>query len=295
MSFCFDVKEEICKIEEKNDSCRLAQFYGMVLFSQSVNEKRIKFSTENVFVINRLQSLSASVLGVFFEMFENGVTYTATIKGDAMERLYEKFGMASDDGPILRLNESLLRQKDQFHAFLRGAVLAGGHFNDPSNSYHFDLVTVDYITAKSTHEYLNQRGIPCKMVVRRSNYVLYLKDSQQIHDLLYILGARTAAFELMDIKIDKETKNNINRVENCNHYNLDKAINKAVEQVRAIELIQEKVGLSVLPEDLLYVAILRKENPHKSLTELSVISEGRLSKPSLSRKLNKIIEFSKSI
>ena len=133
------------------------------------------------------------------------------------------------------------------------------------------------------------------MVVRRSNYVLYLKDSQQIHDLLYILGARTAAFELMDIKIDKETKNNINRVENCNHYNLDKAINKAVEQVRAIELIQEKVGLSVLPEDLLYVAILRKENPHKSLTELSVISEGRLSKPSLSRKLNKIIEFSKSI
>ena len=24
MSFCFDVKEEICKIEEKNDSCRLA-------------------------------------------------------------------------------------------------------------------------------------------------------------------------------------------------------------------------------------------------------------------------------
>jgi DNA-binding transcriptional regulator WhiA len=50
-----------------------------------------------------------------------------------------------------------------------------------------------------------------------------------------------------------------------------------------------------LPEDLLYVAVLRDENPTANLTELSAASDGRISKPSLSRKLNKIIEFSKRI
>ncbi len=295
MSFCFDVKEEICKIEEKNDACRLAEFYGMVLFSQSVTVDQLKFSTENVFVVNRLQSLSAAVLGIFFEMSETGVTYTSTMKGAPLQLLYEKLGMNSVDGPVMRLNEQLLRQKDQLSAFLRGAVLAGGYFSDPVSGYHFELVTADYITAKSTLEFLNQRRIPCKMVVRRSNYVIYLKDSQQIYDLLYILGARTAAFEFMNVKIEKETNNNNNRVVNCNAYNIDKALNKAVEQVHAIEVIKEKVGLSALPEDLLYVAILRQENPTKNLTELAALCEGRLSKPSLSRKLNKIIEFAKNL
>ncbi len=295
MSFCFDVKEEICKIEEKNDACKLAAFYGMVLFSQVVHQDQLKLSTENVFVINRLQSLSAGLLGVFFEMSETGVTYTAAMKDSALSSLYDKLGMQGSVEPEMRINEQLLRQKDQFAAFLRGAVLAGGYFSDPISGYHFELVTSNYITAKSTQEYLNQRRIPCKMVVRRSNYVVYLKDSQQIYNLLYILGARTAAFDLMNVKIEKETNNNNNRVDNCTAYNIDKALNKAVEQIHAIEKIKEKVGLSALPEDLLYVAILRQENPTKNLTELTALCEGRLSKPSLSRKLNKIIDFAKNI
>ncbi len=295
MSFCFDVKEEICKIEEKNDACKLAEFYGMVLFGQSVTGEHLKLSTENVFVINRLQSLSAALLGVFFEMSETGVTYMATMKGASLKLLYEKLGMSGAEGPLMRVNEQLIRQKDQLSAFLRGAVLAGGYFSDPVSGYHFELVTANYITAKSTLEFLNQRRILCKMVVRRSNYVVYLKDSQQIYDLLYILGARTAAFELMNVKIEKETNNNNNRVDNCTAYNIDKALNKAVEQIHAIEKIKEKVGLSALPEDLLYVAILRQENPTKNLTELTALCDGRLSKPSLSRKLNKIIDFAKGI
>lgn len=295
MSFCFDVKEELCKIEEKNDACKLAAFYGMVLFGQAVTADQLKLSTENVFVINRLQSLSAGLLGVFFEMSESGITYTAAMHGEPLVTLYQKLGMWSDEGPILRVSEQFIRQKDQFAAFLRGAVLAGGYFSDPLSGYHFELVTSDYVTAKSMQEVLNQHRIPCKMVVRRSNYVVYLKDSQQIYDLLYILGARSAAFDLMNVKIEKETNNNNNRVDNCTAYNIDKAMNKAVEQIHAIEKIKNAVGLSALPEDLLYVAILRQENPTKNLTELTALCEGRLSKPSLSRKLNKIIDFANKL
>lgn len=290
MSFCFDVKEELCKIEEKNDACKLAEFYGMVLFGQSVSQECLKVSTENVLVINRLQTLSANLLGVFFDMTESGVTYTATLKEDALSRLWVLLRMQD-----LRVNEQVINGKDLFVAFLRGAVLTGGYFSDPASGYHFELVTSNYVTAKSMLEVMNNRRIPCRMVVRRSNYVVYLKDSQQIYDLLYILGARSAAFDLMNIKIEKETNNNNNRVDNCTAYNIDKALNKAVEQVHAIEKIQEKVGLTALPEDLLYVAILRQEHRTSNLTELAKLCDGRLSKPSLSRKLNKIVEFAKNI
>ncbi len=295
MSFCFDVKEEICKIEEKDSACRAAELYGMVLFGQTVQEDFLKISTENVLVVNKLQNLSAALLNFFFEMDEVGVTYTATLEAPQLEKLYKVLRMMDDGVLALEVKEHLLSTKERFFAFLRGAVLSGGYFSDPFSGYHFELVTPYYAAAKSLLELVQTRGIPCKMVARRSNYVVYLKDSQQIYDLLYRLGARSCAFELMNVKIEKETNNNNNRVDNCAAYNMDKALNKAVEQVRAIERIQKTVGLSALPEDLLYVAVLRSENRTASLTELAAICEGKYSKPSLSRKLNKIVDFSKNL
>ncbi len=293
MSFSFDVKEELCKVREKDNICKAAELYGMVLFGQTVEEDQLKISTENVLVINHLQSLTTELLGLFFEMNEIGVTFNATLHGSNLSKLYQMLRMKEDAGISLEIKGHLLHSKDRFFAFLRGAVLSGGYLSDPLSGYHFELVTPYYSVAKSLLELMNSQGITCKMVVRRSNHVIYIKDSQQIYDLLYRLGARSSAFELMDVKIEKETNNNNNRVDNCAAYNMDKALNKAVEQIRAIETIQEKNGLSTLPEDLLYVAILRKENPTASLTELSTLSNGRISRAGLSRKLNKIVEFAK--
>ncbi len=293
MSFSFDVKEELCKVQEKDYICKAAELYGMVLFGQTVEENQLKVSTENVLVINRLQSITAELLGLFFEMSEIGVTFNATLHGTNLSKLYQMLRMNEDSGISLEIKSHLVHSKERFLAFLRGAVLVGGYFSDPFSGYHFELVTPYYSVAKSLLELMNNQGISCKMVVRRSNHVIYIKDSQQIYDLLYRLGARSSAFELMNVKIEKETNNNNNRVDNCAAYNMDKALNKAVEQIQAIEFIQKRDSLSALPEDLLYVAILRKENPTASLTELSTLSNGRISRAGLSRKLNKIVELSK--
>ncbi len=295
LSFSFIVKEELCKIDEKERNNRIAELYGMILFGQTLDSNQLKISTENVLVINHLQNLTAAHMNSFFEMSEVGITFYASMHGASLKKLYQSFGMLSDGEPVLQLRDTLIRGKKQFLSFLRGAVLSGGYFSDPASGYHFELVTSYYSIAKSVLEQINHFGIPCKMVVRRSNYVIYLKDSQQIYDLLYMLGARSAAFDLMNIKIEKETNNNNNRVDNCTAYNMDKALNKAVEQIRAIEHIRDTIGLSALPEDLLYVAILRQENPTSNLNELTALCDGRMSKPSLSRKLKKIIEFSKEI
>ena len=68
MSFSFDFKEELCKVQEKDNTCKAAELYGMVLFGQTVENEQLKISTENVLVINRLQTVAADLLGIFFEM-----------------------------------------------------------------------------------------------------------------------------------------------------------------------------------------------------------------------------------
>ncbi len=295
MSFCSDIKDELCKIELQEPSLKLAELYGLVLFGQAVENKYLKISTENVFVINRLQQLFSDLFGSFFEMKETTNAYTVSLEGAPLERLYRALRMNENGRLSLEVKEHLLHSKDRFYAFLRGALLSGGYLSDPMGGYHFELVTPYYGLSKSTLEVLHSFGINAKNLVRRSNYVVYLKDSQQIHDLLYVVGARSCAFELMNIKIAKETNNNNNRMDNCVAYNMDKALNKAVEQIHAIERIEKTVGLSSLSEDLLYVAVLRREHPTSSLTELTAFCDGKYSKPSLSRKLNKIVEFAGKI
>ncbi|MBR4087336.1 MAG: DNA-binding protein WhiA, partial [Clostridia bacterium] len=204
MSFSFDVKEELCKVQEKDNICKAAELYGMVLFGQTVEENQLKVSTENVLVINHLQSITADLLGLFFEMNEIGVTFNATLQNPNLAKLYQTLRMNEDRGVSLEVKSHLVHSKDRFFAFLRGAVLVGGYFSDPFSGYHFELVTPYYTVAKSLLELMNNQGISCKMVVRRSNHVIYIKDSQQIYDLLYRLGARSSAFELMNVKIEKE-------------------------------------------------------------------------------------------
>lgn len=292
MSFSFEVKEEICKIEEKDASCRLAEFYGMILFGQTVEPDFLKIATENVLVINRLHSHCAEIPGTFFKIEETMNSYIAKMKDLSLRKLYDAFQMV--DAP-LEINRKFLQNKAEFSAFLRGAILSGGYFSAPQSGYHFELVTPYYSLAKSTLAVFNEYQIPCKMVVRRSNYVVYLKDSQQIYNLLYRSGARACAFDLMNIKIEKETNNNNNRMDNCAAYNMDKTLNKAVEQIQAIERIEKSIGFESLAADLQFVARLRKDNPTDSLTLLVEKSEGKISKPSISRKLNKIIEIAKNI
>ena len=287
MSFCFDVKEELCKIENKGDTYA-AELCGMLLFGQTVSSEQLKISTENVFVINRLQQFSSKLLGVFFEMSESGITYTASVQTETVFGLLKKFSVQSDFSFSMEQFES----NKLLYPFLRGAILTGGYLIDPINRYHFELVTENFATAWCMVELLNRHKIPAKMIERRTSHVIYLKDSQQIYNLLYKLGARNAAFSFMDIKIEKETNNNNNRIDNCAAYNMDKALNKAVEHIRAIERIEAPMGLASLPEDLQEVALLRKNNPTSSLNELVSICGGRLSKASISRRLNKIAEIS---
>lgn len=291
MSFCFEVKQEICILEEKN---KYALFYGMIVFADRISSDRLQITTENVFVINLLEQLASDLFDVHFALDENANTYTATLLGDSFYKVCREFHM-DPTAAQPHLDTEFAEQTEHLAAFLKGAFLVGGSIVNPNSGYHLELVCHHYHLSKDIQRFLADSGFPFKFVIRKSHHVLYLKDSAVMERFLYVLGAKKAAFALVDAKIYKQVQNSNNRLNNCAAHNHDKMLDKSIEQIKAIQNIAAKKGLECLTEDLRYVASLRQQHHTASLSELCRLSNDKYSKAGLSRRLAKIVEISKKL
>ena len=291
MSFSFDVKREICALDEKN---KYIMFYGMIAFADKITPSKLQIVSENVFVINILEELSGSLFDVHFMLSEGVNTYIATLEGESYSKVCDEYHI--DPAAVqMHLNEDIIEGMDAVSAFLKGAFLTSGSVTNPYSAYHLELVTHYYQFSKEVAAFLQKMGFSFKSVVRKSHYVLYLKDSVLVERFLYVLGAKNAAFELVNAKILKQVQNDNNRVNNCQEYNRDKSMDKSIEQLLAIQKIQENKGVECLPSDLQEVVNLRLQNQYASLSELCRLSEGKFSKAGLSRRLSKIVEIANKI
>ena len=71
--------------------------------------------------------------------------------------------------------------------------------------------------------------------------MLYVKDSENIEDILTFIGARQGTIDLINIKIYKDVRNKANRIANCDSANIDKVIAAASRQIHDIEFIMENL------------------------------------------------------
>ena len=76
------------------------------------------------------------------------------------------------------------------------------------------------------------------MAMRKSKYVLYVKNSETIIDFLAYIGAYRAQMDIINIKIQKEVNNSFTRTVNSETANIEKTINAAVRQAKAIDIIE---------------------------------------------------------
>ena len=138
---------------------------------------------------------------------------------------------------------------------------------------------------------LTDFGLKAKLILRKYSYVVYLKDSESIEDLLTLMGAVNSSLELMGIKIQKDVRNKINRQMNFESANMSRSIEAGLAQVEAIEIIEKKQGLDPLSDELKEVAILRKENPDMSLKQLGENLSVPISRSGVNHRLMKIMEI----
>ena len=222
--------------------------------------------------------------------------YAITIPGEAARiQMIRSFGHDEND-VNLHIHEENLQKDCCISAFLRGVFLICGTVTDPQKEYHLEFSTPYLHLAEDLVAVLHRvkaAQLSPSIARRKNSYIVYIKESAAIEDFLTLTGAVNSAMNLMQIKMYKETYNNLNRVSNCETANLDKTYSAATKQIAAIALISDKVGLDELPADLREAAVLRLENPEMSLREMG--ERLSISRSGVNHRLRRILEFAEQL
>lgn len=215
----------------------------------------IQFLTENEYNINRLNKLLNRLT----------INYTISIKGRNYVIVFSK-----QDIPFETLE---IDTQDMIKAVARGAFLGGGSITEPNRRYHLEIKLKEAEERNKLIEAIGQFSIPFKKLDRKYAYSIYIKDGEEISKFLALIGANHSVLKYEDIRVIKETKNDVNRKVNCETANLNKTVNASVYQIQAIKKLQNQRKFEKLPSSLQEIARLRLENPDATLLELGKMLE----------------------
>ncbi len=297
MSFSSEIKTTVSAVNIKNLCCRAAVLYGMLYPQNEFTGAPLNFTTDNEGVTNLFTAMMRSVFGT-------KVTFTS---GERLSRTRETQSFYRLDYPGLdimtkinaKFSSKMIVNEDLFcceacaGAFMRGLFLSCGSVTDPSKGYHLEFSVSNDKKCFALMEYLNANGFPARRTVRRGVSSLYMKESESIEDFMTFIGAAQASLTIMNAKIVRDIRNNVNRRMNCDAANIFKTTGAATTQSHAIKHLMETGRFDFLPDQLKETAKLRLENPQASLEELAQLHHENISKSGVSHRLAKIVDFDK--
>lgn len=252
-SFSQRAKEELCNNLPRQNCCRRALLYGLLLFrSPALTQPSVTAVTERL-------------CHEFRHKMEDGI---------------------SDIGQIFSC-ENCQR------AFLRGIFLACGTVSDPASSYHLEISFPADAETERLQTILQEEGLPARRSVRRGNTVLYYKGTEKVSDFLVAVGAQNAAFSLMNETIRKDLRNRANRERNCDAANINKAVFAANQQMQAILQLQNSGKWLSLPDELKETANLRVAHPEATLASLAALHDPPITKSGVNHRLRKLESIAK--
>jgi DNA-binding protein WhiA len=180
-------------------------------------------------------------------------------------------------------------------SFLRGAFLAGGSVTDPQKkTYHLELVTQNEDFAGALVYLMNLARINAKIGQRKSQFLVYVKDSETIGRFLSVINAYHGLIKMEEVKVIKGLRGEVNRLVNCETANLGKTLSAAWQQVEMIENLIHTTGFTALPVSLRETAELRLEYPEASMKELGEYHRPPLSKSAVNHRLRQLREYAKN-
>lgn len=290
-SFCQSLKGELCKTKPTG-CCRIALCYGLLLFSRSFCKEDISIKTTSAEVAEMYASLVKLCFGAYTVTKKSGevrTSYEVKVTGEAdREKIINYYTSGEADWIF---NPKFVKRTCCRWAFVRGAFLACGSMNDPNSDYHLEFAVKNSVLAFAFSAFLELCGHKPSYYTRQGITVLFYNSSTAIEEILGSMGATLYSLELMEVKVVKDMRNKLNRQNNFETANITKTVNAAVRQNEAIQFLEEKNLLGLLPEELYKVAIIRKNNPDASLNKLCELSEESITRSGMNHRLQRIILF----
>ena len=292
MSFTSTVKTELSELSVTKLE-QLSELAGFLKNSID-NIEDLKISTENPTIarltFNRLKENYNALIKVSVKKgynYNKNYIYTLSV--------YKNKDVIIKDLCLLKTipDEYLIDSPDTKKAYLRGVFLATGSINDPKTSrYHmeFTFENIDY--ANFINSILLSYDLKSKLIKRDSRYTIYIKEAEKIADFLRLINATKALLYYENIRIYRNKKNNLNRLNNCEQANVDKIIQTAKNQVDDIMYLKDNNAYDLLDDKVKEACVYRLKYPEESLLELSKImtleTGINITKSGLHHRFNKI-------
>lgn len=288
MSFCYDVKSEICSKKLGKHCCEHAELLGMLMYAHHFGSDGCTFQTEHREVCERFERLCRHCLKCEPKVeLLRGSLLTAELGADICAKVVDRY--ACDRSiPAQAVDKECCAA-----SFVRGAFLCCGTLVDPNKYYHLELVCEQRTAANWLYALLVSLGFTPKMSERDGVPVVYFKDSEQIEDLLTFVGAANSSLEVMNIKVYKDVRNRVNRKANFEDANYFKTYTASNRQCQAIERLIQAGALSGLSNELQLAARARMERPDATLAELA--DDCGCSRSGLNHRLQKLIDLSEQL
>ena len=303
MSFSSKVKEELSKLENlKNKENVKQELIGYLLSCNTgINKNKIKFSTESEYNINRLGKLLSNCGITEYKIEIQDKNYIITLKTKELQEKLQDFLEIKEEYITITEKELQIIQienkqgESPIRALIRGIFLGAGAINNPEKSNHLDIGLNTEEIAETILENLNQNNIKLKKIQKGENYHIYTKDGEEISKLLAFIGANKAVLEFENIRIEREMRNKINRIVNCEEANLNKTMNASIEQIEAINKLKKKGKFEQLDKNLKEIAEIRLKNPNANLTQIAQMLKEPIGKSGVNYRLKKIVDLAKNI
>jgi DNA-binding protein WhiA len=180
-------------------------------------------------------------------------------------------------------------------SFLRGIFLSRGSLTFSSGNNHLEYRIQHTNRARIYAEFLTACKVEPKLIERKNAVGLYYKKADRIEDILNLLQANNAFFEVMNRRIERDIIVQENRAVNCESVNIAKSVATAQKQLRAIEIIENAGLLEKIGSELTESAKLRLENHSASLSELASMHEPPITKSTLNNRFAKIMKMAENI
>ena len=311
LNFTEEIKNEIISTDISDKNAFLSAFIrtsGSIICKNGLfgfeivteNERTAEFLTET---LEEDYGITLTVSNAKYDLMNGRDKLAFECCDKNTEAFLKKIGVVGEDGDgnflIFSIDDSVFSSENSKTDYIKGAFLGGGSCTLPDEEifsrtgYHLEVVFSNKLTASDFCDLLCEFEVLAKLVARKDKAVVYVKSKAVISDFLSVMDCEKCLEKLNKVMEIKDKKNNANRVNNCSVSNIDKTVTASVNQVRAIEIISQTIGLQSLDKHLFEVAECRLADKNASMQELA--ERLNVSKSCLNHRIRKIIELAQSL
>ena len=291
MSYAEQVRGELSRLHAVNRCCHRSELAALIWAAGVWTGDRLVIYADSAALARRLFSF-------FKEQF--GLRPVATRvrrpgRGKSYRLEVPGFGQDANLSYRALAQHHIKERRCCRKAYLRGFFLGRGSVNDPGRGHHLELTTRHGEAAGLLIQLMKGFGLMAATVRRKRDYVIYLKDAESIVTFLNLIGAHNSLMQFENVRVYKDLKGRVNRLVNMETANLGRTVQASVQQLDAIEVIDERLGLHRLPPSLSAVAWARQQHPELSLEELGMSMTPPLTKSAVNHRLRRLVALARKL